>query len=78
MTLEELKEQLQENLIMYLEEMPLEFYQDRLESIIDGVCDIVITTFDESFYAEKPLDKSPELALCLDCGEPAQVCLCEE
>jgi hypothetical protein len=45
MTLNELQEQLQENLITYLDEMPAE--------LIDGVCQVIVKTFDTAFYSHK-------------------------
>jgi hypothetical protein len=40
MKLENLQEQLQDNLITYLSELP--------DSLIDGVCQVVVDTFKES------------------------------
>ena len=71
MTLEELQAELYQNITEYLDVNGLEDY-------VSDLCDVVDYTFDTTFFAGKPLDKSPELALCLDCGNPAQVCLCEE
>jgi hypothetical protein len=42
MTINELQEQLQENLITYLDEMPAE--------LIDGVCQVIVKTFDTAFF----------------------------
>jgi hypothetical protein len=45
MTINELQEQLQNNLITYLDEMPAE--------LIDGVCQVIVETFNTAFFASK-------------------------
>jgi hypothetical protein len=58
MNLLELREQLQENLITYLsDKLSDEIIEDY---IVSDVCQIVIDTFDNTFYAGSPLDKSPQ------------------
>ena len=71
MTLEELREQLQENLISYMDTVQSQYLDIDRQWVYDDICQVVIDTFND-------LDFTPELAVCLDCGEPAQVCLCEE
>lgn len=46
MTLNELKEQLQENIRTYLDEYDM--------YIVDDICDIVVDTFDKAFFAPAP------------------------
>ena len=46
MNIYELREQLQNNLITYLDGVD--------ESLVDGVCQIVVDTFNEAFYSEAP------------------------
>jgi hypothetical protein len=43
MTIYELREQLQQNLITYLDELP--------SDLVDGVCKVVVDTFNDAFYA---------------------------
>ena len=46
MTLNDLREQLQENIRTYLDEYDM--------YIVDDLCDIVVNTFDEAFFAHPP------------------------
>ena len=52
MTLNELKEQLQHNLLTYLDSVVVcEFHESYLDStVLDNVCDIVVDTFEDTFY----------------------------
>lgn len=77
MTLEELKNEIQDNLIHFAEDTE-GFAGFGIGDIVDSLYQIVEDTFSTAFFAGQPLDKSPEVAVCLDCGNPAQVCLCEE
>ena len=58
MNLDELKEQLQENLISYLSDK----LSDQIieDYIINDVCQVVVDTFNNAFYSDSPLDKSPQ------------------
>ena len=58
MNLDELKEQLQENLISYLSDK----LSDQIieDYIINDVCQVVVDTFNNAFYAGSPLDKYPQ------------------
>ncbi len=63
MNLNELKEQLQENLVSYLETVvACEFHDSYLyDGVIDTACQIVVDTFNDSFYAGAPtLDTTPK------------------
>ena len=53
MTLNDLREQLQENIRTYLDGYD--------ESILDNLCQIVIDTFDKAFFAPAPItiDNTP-------------------
>jgi hypothetical protein len=59
MTLEELKEQLQENIVTVLDD-----YQGyEIDSLmIDKICQIVVDTFNNAFFAPAPisLDSTPQ------------------
>lgn len=46
MTLQELKEQLQENLLAYLD--------GHDQELLDGVCQTVVDTFDTAFFKGEP------------------------
>jgi len=56
MNLDELKEQLQNNLITYLSEInSCEFHDSYIDpDTLDTVCQIVVDTFNKSFYAPTP------------------------
>ena len=56
MTLNELKEQLQENLITYLDGATgCEYHEVNIDPyVIDNVCQIVVETFNNAFYAGAP------------------------
>ena len=63
MNLLELREQLQENLISFLDGASgCEFHQTNVSQwVIDQVCEIVVETFDNAFFSPAPntLDTTP-------------------
>lgn len=56
MNLDELKEQLQDNLITYLSEInACEWHDSYIDpDVLDTVCQIVVDTFDKAFFAPAP------------------------
>ena len=64
MNLIELREQLQDNLITYLSEInACEFHDSYIDpDTLDTVCQIVVDTFNDAFYAPAPitLDTTPQ------------------
>ena len=63
MNLLELREQLQDNLITYMSDInACEFHDSYLDpDVVDTVCQIVVDTFDNAFFAGSPitLDNPP-------------------
>lgn len=55
MTLDELKEQLQEDMISYFH--TIHNYEPEL---LDTICQIIVDRFNKSFHSGSPLDKSPQ------------------
>lgn len=53
MNLDELKEQLQDNLISYMSEVnACEFHDSYIDpDVLDTMCQIVVDTFNDAFYA---------------------------
>ena len=77
MNLELLREQLQENLISYMDTVQPQYLEIDRQWVYDDLCQVVIDTFDDAFYAPKPIDNSPQdVVECLDCGETPP-CYCE-
>jgi hypothetical protein len=61
MNLEELKEQLQENLISYMDTVQSQFLDIDRQWVYDDMCQVVVDTFNDAFYAPAPisLDTTP-------------------
>jgi len=61
MTLEELREQLQENLISYMDTVQSQFLDIDRQWVYDDMCQVVVDTFNDAFYAPAPisLDSTP-------------------
>jgi len=62
MNLEELKEQLQENLISYMDTVQSQFLDIDRQWVYDDLCQVVVDTFNDAFYAPAPisLDSTPQ------------------
>jgi len=62
MTLEELREQLQENLISYMDTVQSQFLDIDRQWVYDDMCQVVVDTFNDAFYAPAPisLDSTPQ------------------
>ena len=60
MNLDELKEQLQENLISYMHTVQSQFLDIDRQWVYDDMCQVVVDTFNDAFYLDSPLDKSPQ------------------
>ena len=62
MNLEELKEQLQENLISYMDTVQSQFLDIDRQWVYDDLCQVVVDTFNDAFYAPAPisLDTTPQ------------------
>jgi hypothetical protein len=54
MNLDELKEQLQENLISYMDTVQSQFLDIDRQWVYDDMCQVVVDTFNDSFYAPAP------------------------
>ena len=74
MTLEELREQLQENLISYMDTVQSQYLDIDRQWVYDDICQVVVDTFDDAFFSGQPPENVIE---CIDCGNTAP-CLCEE
>jgi hypothetical protein len=61
MNLDELKEQLQENLISYMDTVQSQFLDIDRQWVYDDLCQVVVDTFNDAFYAPAPisLDTTP-------------------
>ncbi len=61
MNLDELKEQLKENLISYMDTVQSQFLDIDRRWVYDDMCQVVIDTFNDAFYAPAPisLDTTP-------------------
>jgi hypothetical protein len=61
MNLDELKEQLQENLISYMDTVQSQFLDIDRQWVYDDMCQVVVDTFNDAFYAPAPisLDTTP-------------------
>ena len=87
MTLNELKEQIQENILTYMDSVESSYLDTDRQWVYDDLCQVIVDTFDDTFYdssmtgieiVTKPLDTAPENVVeCTDCGNTAP-CLCEE
>jgi len=62
MTLIELREQLQENLISYMDTVQSQFLDIDRQWVYDDMCQVVVDTFNDAFYAPAPisLDSTPQ------------------
>jgi len=62
MNLEELREQLQENLISYMDTVQSQFLDIDRQWVYDDMCQVVVDTFNDAFYAPAPisLDSTPQ------------------
>ena len=62
MSLEELREQLQENLISYMDTVQSQFLDIDRQWVYDDMCQVVVDTFNDAFYAPAPitLDTTPQ------------------
>ena len=62
MNLEELKEQLQENLISYMDTVQSQFLDIDRQWVYDDMCQVVVDTFNDAFFAPAPisLDSTPQ------------------
>jgi hypothetical protein len=62
MNLDELKEQLQENLISYMDTVQSQFLDIDRQWVYDDLCQVVVDTFNDSFYAPAPItiDNTPQ------------------
>jgi hypothetical protein len=54
MNLDELKEQLQENLISYMDTVQSQFLDIDRQWVYDDMCQVVVDTFNDAFYAPAP------------------------
>jgi len=61
MTLNELREQIQENLHTYMDTVQSSYLDEDRQWVYDDMCQVVVDTFDEAFYAPAPisLDSTP-------------------
>jgi hypothetical protein len=61
MNIDELKEQLQENLISYMDTVQSQFLDIDRQWVYDDMCQVVVDTFNDAFYAPAPisLDTTP-------------------
>jgi len=62
MSLEELREQLQENLISYMDTVQSQFLDIDRQWVYVDMCQVVVDTFNDAFYAPAPitLDTTPQ------------------
>jgi hypothetical protein len=62
MNIDELKEQLQENLISYMDTVQSQFLDIDRQWVYDDMCQVVVDTFNDAFYAPAPisLDTTPQ------------------
>jgi hypothetical protein len=62
MNLLELKEQLQENLISYMDTVQSQFLDIDRQWVYDDMCQVVVDTFNDAFYAPAPItiDNTPQ------------------
>jgi hypothetical protein len=62
MNLEELKEQLQENLISYMDTVQSQYLDIDRQWVYDDMCQVVVDTFNDAFFAPAPisLDSAPQ------------------
>jgi hypothetical protein len=62
MSLEELREQLQENLISYMDTVQSQFLDIDRQWVYDDMCQVVVDTFNDAFFAPAPnsLDSTPQ------------------
>ena len=75
MNLELLREQLQENLISYMDTVQSQYLDIDRQWVYDDICQVVVDTFDDAFFSGQPPENVVE---CIDCGSSAVPCLCEE
>jgi hypothetical protein len=55
MNLIELREQLQENLISYMDTVQSQYLDIDRQWVYDDLCQVVVDTFNEAFYAPAPI-----------------------
>lgn len=62
MNLDELREQLQENLIAYMDTVQSKFLDIDRQWVYDDLCQVVVDTFNDAFFADSPisLDTTPQ------------------
>jgi len=55
MNLLELREQLQENLISYMDTVQSQFLDIDRQWVYDDMCQVIVDTFDDAFFAPAPI-----------------------
>lgn len=55
MNLNELRERLQENILTYIETVQSQFLDIDRQWVYDDLCQVIVDTFDDSFYAGSPI-----------------------
>jgi len=61
MTLDELKEQLQENILTYMDTVESNYLEIDRQWVYDDLCQVIVDTFNDAFYAPAPItiDNTP-------------------
>jgi len=54
MTLEDLREQIQENLLTYMDTVQSQYLDIDRQWVYDDLCQVVVDTFNEAFFAHPP------------------------
>ena len=54
MTLNDLREQLQENILSYMDTVQSQYLDIDRQWVYDDLCQVVVDTFDEAFFAHPP------------------------
>jgi len=55
MTLNELREQIQENLLTYMDTVQASYLDEDRQWVYDDLCQVIVDTFDEAFFAHHPI-----------------------
>jgi hypothetical protein len=62
MNLYELREQIQENIITYMDTVQSQYLDIDRQWVYDDLCQVIVDTFDDAFFAGSPisLDHTPQ------------------
>jgi len=55
MTLDELREQLQENVLTYMDTVESNYLEIDRQWVYDDLCQVIVDTFNDAFYAPAPI-----------------------